>query len=152
MKRWFAALLALALLCAACACAEDGGGFELRFEDGFSLTLPAGWVSYPARDGVRYALGDGAGRYLYILARDGDFADFAALQAAVARREHCETTGELDLNGQPFAAFIASDINASGCATLLDGRAFVFLFTPQDDADYMQVVAQVMASFRAGAM
>lgn len=146
MRKVIALAMVLAL-CAAAACAE-GGRFALRFEDGFSLTLPDGWVSYPAGgDGVRYALGDGDGRYLYILAQPAKVDDFAALQAAVARRANCETTGALDLNGQSFAAFIASDLNASGCATLLDGQVYIFLFTPRDDADYMQTVAQVMASF-----
>ena len=149
MKKALALLLALMTLGAACAGAANRT-FELRFEDGFSLALPQGWVAYPpaADDGVRYALGDGEGRYLYILAQPSEFGDAAALQAALARRTDCEMTGALDLNGQPSAAFIAAGLNAGGCATLLGGRVFVFLFTPQDDADFMQLAAQIMASFR----
>ena len=148
MKKLLALLAVLTLLGAACAGAE-GATFELRFEDGFALTLPEGWVGYPADgEGVRYALGDGEGRYLYILDAGGGWADLDALRAALSRRAHCETTQRLDLNGQKFTAFIATDLNASGCATLLDGRALVFLFTPQDDADYMQTAAQIMAGFR----
>ena len=149
MKRWICLLLALGL-CAACAFAGEGGAFTLSFDEGFSLDLPAGWVSYPAGEyGIRYALGDGTGtRYLYILAQPAAFEDFEALQAAVGRRQNCETTSALNLNGQRFTAFIASDLNASGCATLLGGEQLTFLFTPQDDRDYMLVVAEIMASFR----
>ena len=146
MKRWICLLLALALP-AACACAE-GAAFTLRFDEGFSLRLPAGWVSYPAEGaGVRYALGDGTGgRYLYILAQDAPFEDFDALQAAVAEGGR-EPTGALDMKGQPFAAFIAPDLNASGCATLLGGELITFLFTPQSDSEYMLAAAQIMDSF-----
>ncbi len=122
--------------------------FELRFDEGFSLRIPRGWVSYPIRDAaIRYALGDGEGRYLYILGRSADFADFEAMRAALDAREDCGKASPLDLNGQPFAAFIVPGLNASGCATLLNGEALTFLFTPQDDSDYMLAVAQIMASF-----
>ena len=146
MKRAACLVLAL-LLCAACA--AESGAFTLKFDEGFSLSLPSGWVSYPPSEGVRYALGDGTGaRYLYILAGPADYADFDAMQAAIARREHCHTTSALDLNGQRFAAFIADDLNASGCATLMNGEMLTFLFTPQDDPEYMLAVAEIMASFR----
>lgn len=122
--------------------------FELRFDEGFSLRIPRGWVSYPIEDAaIRYALGDGEGRYLYILGQSADFADFEAMRAAIDAREDCGKTSPLDLNGQPFAAFIVPGLNASGCATLLNGEALTFLFTPQDDSDYMLAVAQIMASF-----
>ena len=45
MKRLLCALIALSMLFAA-ALAEESV-FTLRFEDGFSLQLPEGWVSYP---------------------------------------------------------------------------------------------------------
>jgi len=122
--------------------------FELHFDEGFSLRIPRGWVSYPIEDAaIRYALGDGEGRYLYILGQSADFADFEAMRAAIDAREDCGKTSPLDLNGQPFAAFIVPGLNASGCATLLNGEALTFLFTPQDDSDYMLAVAQIMASF-----
>ena len=149
MKKMICLLLAI-LLCAACACAEQGGTFTLRFDEGFSLRLPEGWVSYPAMgEGVRYALGDGSGaRYLYILAQPTELEDFDALRAAIGESSRCQATSALDLNGQPFAAFIAADLNASGCATLLNGEQLTFLFTPQDDTEYMLAVAEIMASFR----
>ncbi len=147
-KKLFCLLLAL-LLGASGALAEGGERFTLRFEEGFRLTLPAGWVSYPASDGaIRYALGDGAGHYLYVLIQPSPYPDFDALREAIDARADCGKTSPLDLNGQPFAAFIVPDLNASGCATLLGDRALTFLFTPQDDSDYMLAVAEIMASYR----
>lgn len=129
--------------------AEEKETFELRFDEGFTLRLPVGWVSYPISDAaIRYALGDGEGRYLYILGQSADFADFDAMCAALNAREDCGKASPLDLNGQPFAAFIVPGLNASACATLLNGEALTFLFTPQDDSDYMLAVAQIMASIK----
>lgn len=148
MKRVVGLALVLSLLFCA-ACAEAGGAFTLKFDEGFSLTLPAGWVSYPPTEGARYILGDGAGgRYLYIQAEPARYESFESMQDAIARRDHCQTTSALDLDGQRFAAFIADDLNASGCATLLNGEMLMFLFTPQDDPDYMLEVAGIMAGFR----
>ena len=149
MRKLLCALMALCL-CACCALAEDGEAtFTLRFEEGFSLSIPVGWVRYPLEDPtIRYALGDDDGRYMYILAQPSPCADFEALRAMIDGREDCGKTSALDLNGQPFAAFIASGLNASGCATLLNGEALTFLFTPQEDSDYMLTVAQIMASYR----
>ena len=152
LKKLFCLLLCAALcLGAACACAEDGAQrFTLGFEEGFRLSLPEGWVSYPVQDPViRYALGDGSGQhFMYILMQPCDFADFDQMRAAIDARGDCGKTNALDLNGLPFAAFIAPDLNASGCATLLDGQTLSFLFTPQDDSEYMVTVARIMASFR----
>jgi len=154
-KKLFCALLAL-MLCAGLALAEGSAPgdssarkFALRFEEGFRLSLPEGWVSYPIEDDViRYALGDGASRYMYVLIQDSPYDGFDALRAAIDEREDCGKTSPLDLNGQPFAAFIVPGLNASGCATVLDGQALTFLFTPQDDSDYMLTVAEIMASFK----
>lgn len=149
MKKLLCLLIALCL-CAGCALAEeDAKTFTLRFDEGFSLTLPEGWVSYPAgEDGVRYLLGDGEGRYMYVLAQAADFESFEQMQAAIDARGDCGKSGSLDLNGQPFAAFINTELNASGCATLLNGEMLAFLFTPQEDSDYMLTVAKIMASYR----
>ena len=153
MTRKLLCLLVALCLCAACAGAEAGRGtFTVRFDEGFSLSLPKGWVSYPAEDAsIRYALGDGTGeRYLYILAQPTELTTFEEMQAAIEAREDCGKTSALDLNGQPFAAFIAPSLNASGCATLWNREMLTFLFTPQDSSDYMVTVAEIMASFRVG--
>ena len=144
-------LLLIFCLCAACALAEEAAKpFELRFDEGFSLSLPEGWVSYDIDDPViRYALGDGTGeRFLYILAQPTEYEDFDAMRAAIDAREDCGRTSPLDLNGQSFAAFIMPGQNASGCATLWNGEMLAFLFTPQDNTEYMVTVAEIMASFK----
>ena len=148
MKKKLISLVLAMLLLAGSAIAEPGGRFTLRFDEGFRLSLPEGWVSYPAEGtNARYVLGDGAGRYLYVLLQPSPYDDFEALSAAIDAREDWGGTGSLDLNGRTFAAFIVPALNASGCATLLDGQALTFLFTPQDDSDYMLTVAEIMASY-----
>lgn len=148
LKKLFCLLVALCL-CAGCACAEGGERFTLGFDEGFSLSLPEGWVAYPIEDaGIRYALGDGDERFLYILAQATALEDFEAMRVAIDAREDWGKTSRLDLNGQPFAAFIVPELNASGCATLLNGEMITFLFTPQDDSDYMLTAAEIMAGFR----
>lgn len=143
-------MLALCLSAGCVAVAADSDGFFLRFDEGFILSLPRGWVSYPAGEGdLRYILGDGAGgRYLYILACPAQGETFEELLTDLEGREDCERISVLKLNGQDFAAFIAPGLNASGCATLLGGERLTFLFTPQDDSDYMLTVSQIMDSFR----
>lgn len=155
MKKWICAILALCL-CAGCALAETGNSFTVRFDDAFSLNLPEGWVSFPvdaedARAGIVFALGDAGGeRLLYIQRQTVSGMDtFEALKSAIEAREDCDKVQELENNGQTFASFIMSGENVSGCATLLDGDVFTFLFQPQDDADYMAQVAEIMGSFQA---
>ena len=143
-----AMLCLLIALCLGSAVAE-GSAFTLRFDEGFSLSLPEGWVSYPVEDEtIRYALGDGAGHYMYILTQPSVFGDFDALRAAIDAREDWGRTSPLELDGQSFAAFIVPELNASGCSTLLGSEVFTFLFTPQDDSDYMLTVAEIMAGYR----
>ncbi len=147
MKRVLVILLFICLMMP-CVLAE-GSAFTLRFDEGFSLSLPEGWVSYPVEDEtIRYALGDGAGRYMYILTQPSAFGDFDALRAAIDAREDWGRTSPLELDGQSFAAFIVPELNASGCSTLLGSEVFTFLFTPQDDSDYMLTVAEIMAGYR----
>lgn len=149
MKKTLACALILACLAACGALAEGGGTFTLRFDEGFCLSLPEGWVSYPPADGgARYVLGDGAGRMMYILAEPSDLADFDALRAAIDAHAGWGKSSPLDLNGRPFAAFIVPELNASGCATLLNGESLTFLFMPQDDSDFMLTAAEIMASYR----
>jgi len=150
LKKLLCLAMALCLLATA-AVAENGTGeFTLRFDEGFSLYLPAGWVSYPVHDaGIRYALGPGDGKhFVYILGQETALKDFDALRAAIEARDDCDSTSPLDLNGREFAAFIVPGLNASGCATLLNGEVITFLFTPQDDTDFMLTTAGIMAGFR----
>ena len=150
MKRLFCLALCLALMLAALPALADGAEqFTLRFPEGFSLSLPSGWVSYPVDDAtIRYALGDGAGRYMYILAQPSPCDSYEAVRAAIDAREDLGKTSPLEMNGQPFAAFIVPGLNASGCATLLGDELVTFLFTPQDDSQFMLDAARIMASYR----
>ena len=144
--------LALALcLCAAGAMAEGGERtFALRFDEGFTLSLPEGWVSYPAGNGpIRYVLGSGDGaRLLYIQVQPTDIDSPEAMRVAIENSGQCGKTSPLELNGKDFAAFIAPELNASGCATIHNGQLIVFLFTPRDDSDYMLVAAEIMAGIK----
>lgn len=155
MKKLLCAILALCL-CAGCALAEADAAFTLWFDGEFSLDLPAGWMSYPvsepaAEAGIQYALGDAdAARLLYVQRQSVAGIDgYDALKAALEAREDCSKVQELALNGQDFATFIMPGANVSGCATVLNGAVITFLFTPQDDSDYIMQVAEIMASFRA---
>lgn len=154
MKRLLCAMLALCL-CAGCALAEADKGFTLWFDGEFSLDLPAGWASYPvpeeaAKAGIQFMLGDAeAARLLYVQRqRVPGIVDCDALRAALEAREDCGKVQELALNGHAFATFIMSAANVSGCATVLNGAVLTFLFTPQDDSDYIMQVAEIMGSFR----
>ena len=132
---------------------EAGEDFELWFEEGFSLTLPEGWVSYAVSDldragGVRYALGDGSGeRSLYIQFTDTSIKDVGALSEAVEATDGLNQTGDLNFGGVDFVAFIDATQNASSCATILNGMLTVFVFTPQTDSDFMLTASRVMESF-----
>ena len=148
IRKLLCVLIALCL-CAGCACAEEDH-FVLSFDEGFSLLIPSGWVSYPAGDGViRYALGDAGGQHLlYILLQPTELEDFDQMRQAIEERDDCGKTSPLELDGRPFAAFISTEMNASGCAMLMDGQVLIFLFTPQSDSDYMLTAAEIMASIR----
>ena len=152
MKKLFCRVMALCML-ASCACAQSNDTFTLWFEDGFSLSIPEGWVYYAvstddAGAGVRYVLGDGNGsRYMYIQRQSTDISDVSALVEAIDDREDWEKTSELRFNDQEFIAFIVPDCNISGCATILDGDFLTFVFSPQNDSVYMLTATEIMQSF-----
>jgi len=149
VKRKLLCLATALCLCAAVALAE-AERFTLRFDEGFSLSLPEGWVSYPAGEGsIHYALGSGDGaHFLYILIQPTRVDSFDAMRAAIEANGDCDSTSPLELNGREFAAFIAPALNASGCATFRDGQLITFLFTPQDDSEFMLEAAAIMASIK----
>lgn len=129
------------------------GDFVLWFDEGFGLTLPAGWVRYDvdagdAKAGIRYALGDGAGKhYLYIQLTDSAYADIEALTDAVDAAQNYMKSGRLTFGGQDFVSFIDQESNASCCATVWGENLLVFIFTPQNDLDYMLDASRMMETF-----
>ena len=131
----------------------DAGSFVLWFDEGFGLTFPAGWVRYDvdaddARAGIRYALGDGEGkRYLYIQLTDSAYADIEALTEAVDAAPGYTKSGSLTFGGQDFVSFIDQEKIASCCATVWGENLLVFIFTPQNDPDYMLDASRMMETF-----
>lgn len=129
------------------------GRFQLWFEEGFGLTLPGGWVSYPIpeanrSEGLRYCLGDGEGaHYIYIQAQSAPEGGIEALSAMIDGSEALEKTGDLTFADRPFVAFIDAEQNLSGCATLWNGEAVSFMFYPQSDSDYMLEAIEIMETF-----
>lgn len=128
---------------------------QVWFEEGFSLFLPDGWVSYAVSEedkanGIRYALGDGTGeRNLYIQITPTTLTSMEALAGAVENTEGLSKTGDLNFGDADFVAFIDSRQNASCCATLFNGQQMLFMFTPQTDSDFMLVASRMMESFTA---
>lgn len=153
MKKLLCAILALCL-CAGCALAAARSTVTLWFNGEFSLDLPADWACYPipvGRHDIQYAFGDArAERLLYIQRRSvAGIEDCDALKAVLEERPDCSKVQSLELNGQTFATFLMPEANVSACATVLNGNVLTFLFTPQDDSDYIMQVAEIMASFHA---
>lgn len=156
MRRWMrraaALLLALAALCAAGGAETLYDAVRLSFEEGFSLSVPADWVSFAvpealAQQGYRYCLGseDGA-RLMYVQLWPSDCADMEALRAQLAAREEIvlrEGSGE----ETAFLLYNFADADASGCAALLNGEVLNLVFVPQSDADNMLIAATVMESY-----
>ena len=132
---------------------DEGEPFTLWFEEGFSLELPAGWVSYPVSEaeagtGLRYALGDGTGaHFLYVQAQPAASADMAALARMIEDDAGKQMTGELNFGGRPFVAFIDVDNDLSGCSTVRNGEILSFLFVPRGDANYMMTATSLMETF-----
>ena len=126
---------------------------RMGFEDGFSLELPEGWLYHPvsaemAAEGVVYCLSDAAGEgWLYIQNWTTDCADMDELKELIGRTTELQTSGVYDFNGTDFVVYDLSEGDVSCCAALLDGRVLNLVFTPQSDADFMAVAAQILNTF-----
>lgn len=146
-------LLLLLIFSVSPAFAQSDDTFTLWFEEGFSLAIPEGWVSYPvnetaAESDIRYILSDGEGaHFLYIFNRESTHTTLESLNAALTEHDSYEKTGDLTFCGQQFLAFIDSEQNISGCMTLLKDELLSFIFTPQNDSDYMLLAASIMNSY-----
>lgn len=129
------------------------GGLHVEFEDGFALDFPEGWLYHPtteamAEQGVAYCLSDadGAG-WLYVQNWDTDCADMDALKALVDRTTGVQASSVHAFNGTDFVVYELTEEDASCCAALLGDRVLNFVFSPQSDADFMAVVAQILNTF-----
>lgn len=155
MKKLFCLFLMMLLVLAPAAIAQSDRSFTLWFEEGFSLDLPEGWVSYPADEAARsgdihYILSDStASRYMYILYRPTTYEDISQLDAAISADKGYEKTGDLVFDGRSFIAFSIPGQDTSGCMTLHEGNLLTFVYTPQSDSDYMMLAASIMDTFNS---
>lgn len=126
---------------------------RIGFEDGFALRLPEGWRFHPtgaemAEKGVAYCLSDARGSgWLYVQSWETDCAGMNELQALIDRATDSRSSGVYSFNGTDFVVYDLNESDVSCCATLLDGRLLNLVFTPQSDADFMAVVAQILNTF-----
>ena len=126
---------------------------KMAFEDGFSLQLPEGWLYHPvaqdmADQGVVYCLSNAAGTgWLYIQNWNTDCADMDELKELIDRTTEVQTSGVYDFNGTGFVVYDLTEVDVSCCAALVDGRVLNLVFTPQSDADFMAVAAQILNTF-----
>ena len=126
---------------------------RMGFEDGFSLELPEGWLYHAvteemAEQGVIYCLSDAAGTgWLYIQSWTTDCADMDELKELIDRTAQLQTSGIYDFNGTDFVVYDLVEGDVSCCAALMNGKALNLVFTPQSDADFMAVSAQILNTF-----
>ena len=128
-------------------------GVLLGFEDGFALELPAGWKRYVPdaemrENDISYCLSDAGGtRWLYIQKWESDCPDIEALNRQIAEEAQPRTSGVYNYNGVDFVVYDLDAGDVSCCATLLNGEALNFAFTPQSDRDYMLMAIKIIGSF-----
>ena len=150
MKKLLCCLLALIALFPA-VLAEGAGTVNVTFEDGFSLSLPADWVSYEVAPelqdiGFIYCLGNkDAAQLMYIQRWNTDIASIEDLRASLEVREEIKLSASQASNDFLLYSFTGSD--CSGCAALLDGSILNLLFTPQSDSEMMLIAATALDSF-----
>ena len=133
--------------------AEAAEPFTLWFEEGFGLTLPEGWLSYPVADvdrenGLKYILSDAAAHgWLYVQLTPTHLDSVEALGRLIEANPAFEKTGAPVFGDTDFVTFIDSAQNASCCATLWNDSVLLFAFTPQDDSDTALTASRLMGSF-----
>ena len=126
---------------------------RVGFEDGFALELPEGWLYHAvteemAEQGVVYCLSNAEGTgWLYIQNWQTDCETLDELKELIDRTALLQTSGIYSFNGTGFVVYDLSEGDVSCCAALLDGRALNLVFTPQSDADFMAVAAQILNTF-----
>ena len=149
------ALLLAALMLMCFACAESAGDtIHLRFEEGFSLDVPAGWAAFDvpeelAEADCTHCLGAPDGSRLMYVQQTEFSGDHDALRDALLAQGGVTVTSDMQTQaGTRFLVFETSDGTVSGCATLCGGTALRLLFLPKSDAEYLVTAAAIMESFR----
>lgn len=153
MKKLLCAMLIFTLLSAACA-ETLYDCVRIRFEDGFSLSVPADWVSYEVSDtdaaqGYLYCFGSADGnRLMYIQRWAADYASIEDLQTDLETSENIVLrSASVTGNGIEFLMYNFSEYDASGCMTIYEGSVVNLLFLPQSDPENMLIAAATMESF-----
>lgn len=153
MKKLICLLLALLALTAPALAESNPETVRLAFEDGFSLSLPANWVSYaidPALndDGCIYCLGSADGAHLmYIQRWNTSLDNLDALAASLEGRNEIELrSNSASESGEGFLMYNFVDSDASGGMLLMDGSILNLIFTPQSDDALMLTAATVLTS------
>ena len=126
----------------------------LGFEDGFALDLPADWLHYPltqemADMGVIYCLSNASGEcWMYIQSWKTDCADMDELLNVISAASDPGNSGIREFNGNEFIIYNIAAENVSCCAAMVGDRVLNFVFTPQNDMDFMAKAVQIIGTFR----
>ena len=149
-KKWICALIALVMLCGMALAEADR---SVVFDAGFSMVLPEGWRYYPVDDeaaaqGVLYCMSDADGeRWMYVQKWEDRCADMQALLTLVQESVDVAAAGIYSFGDTDFVVYEPTEGNVSCCAALLNGEILNFVVTPQNDADYMLTVTEIITSF-----
>lgn len=153
MKKLFCCLLALLALISPVLAEPTSETVCLAFEDGFSLSLPADWVSYAvdpalADIGCIYCLGSADGtRLMYIQRWKSDLDSLEELAASLEDRNEIELRStNTSESGESFLMYSFTDADASGGMLLLEDSILNLFFTPQSDDSLMLTAAAVLSS------
>ena len=154
--RHICALLALlmALVCVSGSAEALYEAVRVDFEDGFSLTVPADWVSFEANGealehGILYVLGsaDGA-RQMYVQQWDTQYETLSQLEEALRERDDLQLLNPESIGSNAFLMYGFTDRDCTGCLTVHSGTVLNLMFAPQSDAEFMAIVATIMDSCR----
>lgn len=148
MKKLFCILLVLLALISAAHAAPASDFVHLEFEDGFSLSIPSDWVSFPitpdlAEDGYIYCLGSAdVSRLMYIQRWPTDCATLSDLRTVLSERS------EIILRPSPdsFIMYQYAEGDCTGCMTLFSGDILNLLFLPQSDPQTMLLASAILQS------
>lgn len=132
----------------------EAEAITVAFEDGFSLELPADWQFYPlnaemAEMGVIYCLSDAGGeRWMYIQSWQSECEDMEALLEIISAASDPGNSGIREFNGCKFIIYNIAAENISCCAAMLGDQVLNFVFTPQNDMDFMAQAVKIIGTFR----